>query len=113
VIVIHITLDRTNLVKACVASGHAKAGPRGGDIVCAAVSVLLRSFLRTVQSKEGICVQADASVEGRLSFTAAWTTDAGRGFLYPAGCYLVEGLRSVAEEYPAHCAVTIQTEEDV
>jgi hypothetical protein len=32
----------------------------------------------------------------------------GRGFLAAAGAFLIEGLRSVSQEYPEYCCLTIE-----
>jgi uncharacterized protein YsxB (DUF464 family) len=108
-ILIDVTLDEAGLLMSCEVSGHAGAGPRGGDIVCAAVSVLTRTAARVLSGREGIMLRADAPERGFFLLETDYSGD-GREFLSAAGTFLVEGLRSVAEEFPDYCTVTIHTE---
>jgi uncharacterized protein YsxB (DUF464 family) len=95
------------LLRSCRVSGHAGAGPRGGDIVCAAVSVLARTAMRALSGREGITVRGEAPERGVFRLEAECTA-AGREFLEVAGIFLTEGLVSVAEEYPDFCQVKIE-----
>jgi uncharacterized protein YsxB (DUF464 family) len=101
-------LDETGTLRACKASGHAGAGKPGADIVCAAVSVLMRTAARTLSSRKGIVMRSDAPEPGLLWLEADYTAE-GRGFLFAAGEFLIQGLASVAEEYPAYCRLNIRT----
>jgi uncharacterized protein YsxB (DUF464 family) len=107
VIKAEVVLDNGGLLKSCRVSGHAGAGPRGGDIVCAAVSVLTRTALRALSDREGITVRGEAPERGVFRLEAACTA-AGRVFLEAAGAFLTEGLVSDSEEYPDFCQVIIE-----
>jgi uncharacterized protein YsxB (DUF464 family) len=48
------------------ASGHAKAGPYGNDLVCCAVSVITQAAIIGLQSVVGIALQVNKS-SGQLS----------------------------------------------
>ena len=100
-------LDEEGILKTCKASGHAGAGRTGTDIVCAAVSVLMRTLVRTLSGKKGITVRCNAPQPGFLNLEAEYT-DEGKEFLSAAGVYLTEGLASVAEEYPGNCSLLIR-----
>ena len=104
---IEAVLDSGGILKTCTASGHAGAGKTGTDIVCAAVSVLMRTAVRTLSGKKGITIRCEAPKPGFLSLEADYTAD-GKEFLYAAGVFLTEGLASVAEEHPKHCKLTIR-----
>jgi uncharacterized protein YsxB (DUF464 family) len=106
VIRIEAALDRAGLLRACRVEGHAGAGPKGADLVCAAVSVLLRTALRTLSGKEGIVVRGRAPERGLLWLEADYTEE-GRGFLAGAGAFLIEGLMSVSEDFPDYCGIDI------
>ena len=110
-IVIDITLDNEGVLHSCTAQGHALAGQAGTDIVCAAVSVLLRTFLRLAEIRPELSVQADTARAGFIGFTVASTAQ-GRDFLRAAGGFLIEGLSSVAGEYPSNCKLTIKKKDD-
>jgi uncharacterized protein YsxB (DUF464 family) len=110
VITIAVVLDKSGLRKSCDVRGHAGAGKRGNDIVCAAVSVLARTALATLSGREGIAVRGGAPRRGEFTLETEAQNKAGRDFLAAAGAFLVEGLNSVAEEYPRSCCLTITKE---
>ncbi|GMO40409.1 MAG: hypothetical protein Pg6C_01220 [Treponemataceae bacterium] len=85
------------------AAGHAGYGSRGGDIVCAAVTILLRTAAETLETSEGIMVTPLEVAEGLLAFTAecAGGADARTAErLTTAGDFLAAGLGSLAREFP-------------
>ena len=102
-----LVLDEAGLLRSCRVSGHAGAGKRGSDIVCAAVSVLTRTIIRSLSGNKGITVRGSIPGQGDFSMEAEYTAD-GREFLAGAGAFLVEGLLSVSAEYPDHCKVYIE-----
>jgi uncharacterized protein YsxB (DUF464 family) len=106
---IEAVVDQSGILRACKASGHAGAGKAGTDIVCAAVSVLMRTAVRVLYGREGINVRYEAPERGLLFLEADYTAE-GRDFLSAAGIFLTEGLRSVAEEFPDYCRLIITTE---
>jgi len=105
---IEAVLDENGVLRACKAAGHAGAGPTGTDIVCAAVSVLLRTAVRALSGREGITLRWEAPEPGLLSMEADYTAE-GKDFLKAVGEYLINGLSSVAQEYPKNCSITIKT----
>jgi uncharacterized protein YsxB (DUF464 family) len=107
VIEIEAALDSGGVLRACKASGHAGAGKTGSDIVCAAVSVLMRTAARSLSGRKGITIRCEAPEPGFLFLEADYTAE-GREFLFAAGVFLTEGLASVAEEYPQYCRLTIR-----
>ena len=99
-------LDRAGIVVGYRAAGHAGSGIKGADIVCAAVSALSRAFLQALRGREGMKVHADAPERGQCSVELGYDGD-NKPFLEGAGAVLLEGLLSVAEEYPEFCKLTI------
>jgi uncharacterized protein YsxB (DUF464 family) len=99
-------VDEAGLLKSCRVSGHAGAGKRGRDLVCAAVSVLARTALKTLSGREGVMVRGGAPERG-LFWIETDFSGGGGDFLAGAGAFLLEGLASVAEEYPDFCEMTI------
>ena len=104
---IEAVLEGDGTLRACRASGHAGAGKAGTDIVCAAVSVLMRTALSVLSGKKGITVRGGAPEKGQMWLEAEYDAD-GKDFLYAAGLFLIEGLWSVAQEYPKNCKITIK-----
>jgi uncharacterized protein YsxB (DUF464 family) len=106
---IKLVLDEAGLLKVCTINGHGDAGKAGDDVVCAAVSVLIRTALRVLSDKPGIEIRGGAPERGALWMEADYTPE-GRDFLSAAGFFLTEGLRSVTEDYPRQCNMNIYTE---
>ncbi len=108
-ITIELYLDNGGLLKSCQVSGHAGAGRKGEDIVCAAVSVLTRTAYRTLSVKEGVKVRKAAPNRGEFRMEI---DDPGtdRSFLSAVGTFLQEGLISVSMEFPDHVTIHIEKE---
>ena len=105
-----MVLDEAGLLRSCRVSGHAGAGKRGSDIVCAAVSVLTRTIIRILSGRKGITLRGDITEQGKFHMEADYTAE-GREFLAAAGAFLVEGLLSVSAEFPDNCKVIVERRE--
>ncbi|MDR0323161.1 MAG: ribosomal-processing cysteine protease Prp [Treponema sp.] len=106
---IEAILEDDGTLRACRASGHAGAGKAGTDIVCAAVSVLMRTAFNVLSGRKNITVRGGAPEKGQLWLEADYEAD-GKDFLFAAGVFLIEGLSSVAKEYPQNCRLNISTQ---
>ena len=102
-----MVLDEAGLLRFCRVSGHAGAGKRGGDVVCAAVSVLTRTIIRVLSERKGISIRGSIPEQGNFQMEAEYTPEA-KEFLSAAGAFLIEGLLSVSEEFPDFCKVNIE-----
>ena len=96
------------LLKSCRIRGHSGAGPKGADIVCAAVSVLARTALKVLSERKGIDVRGEFPERGDFSLEILEVTAENREFLAGTGVFLKEGLVSVSGEYPGFCKVSIE-----
>jgi hypothetical protein len=67
----------------------------------------MRTALGVLSGKEGITMRGGAPEPGFLWMEADYTAE-GKDFLFAAGVFLVEGLRSVALEFPDYCTLTIR-----
>jgi len=102
---IEAVFDSDGVLRACKVCGHAGAGKTGTDIVCAAVSVLMRTALITLSERKEITVRGDAPEKGQIWLEADYEAE-GKDFLFAAGVFLINGLSSVAQEYPENCRLT-------
>jgi uncharacterized protein YsxB (DUF464 family) len=102
-----LVLENGGLLRSCKVLGHAGAGRRGGDVVCAAVSVLVRTVLRVLSGREGVTVRSGAPERGELWLEVEGTAE-NREFLAASGAFLSEGLLSVSGEFPEFCQVKIE-----
>jgi uncharacterized protein YsxB (DUF464 family) len=95
-----VTLDHSSLLRSLSISGHAEQGTAGHDIVCAAVSVLARTAGVVLSGKPYIMASVSAPVRGMLSLNIEYKRE-GEVYLSAVQDFLLEGLQSVAAEYPA------------
>ena len=102
-----MVLDEAGLLRSCRVQGHAGAGKRGNDIVCAAVSVLTRTIVPVLSNRGDIKIRGKAPEPGSFSMEVDYSRE-GMEFLAAAGAYLVEGLLSVQAEFPGYCKVIIE-----
>jgi len=106
VIQIDAVIDNDGVLRTCKASGHAGAGKAGNDIVCAAVSVLMRTACSILSGRKGIVLHYGAPEKGQMWLNVDYKAD-GKDFLNTSGLFLIEGLRSVAQEYPKNCKLDL------
>ena len=102
-----LVLDEAGLLRSCRVQGHAGAGLRGEDIVCAAVSVLTRTIVRVLSGRKGVTIRGSIPEQGNFMMEADYSPEA-REFLDAAGSFLIEGLMSVSAEFPDYCRVNIE-----
>jgi hypothetical protein len=103
---IEAELEEDGTLRACKALGHAGAGKSGEDIVCAAVSVLMRTACGILSDRKGITLRCGAPEKGQMWLEAGYEAD-GKDFLNTAGVFLIEGLSSIAREYPKNCKLNV------
>ena len=103
---IDIIVDEIGILRSCSVTGHADAGKTGEDIVCAAVSVLVRTLAQLLSNQKGIIIRSSAPLPGQLWLEIEYTAE-GKDFLSPAGEYLITGLKSLVQDYPANCKLKI------
>jgi hypothetical protein len=69
---------------------------------------LFRTAVSILSGREGITIKFGAPEKGRLWLEADYQAE-GKDFLSTAGVFLIEGLKSVAQEYPNNCKISIST----
>ncbi len=106
---VDVIQDTAGVFKSCRITGHADAGPKGSDIVCAAVSVLSRTALKLLSTKEGVRIHSKAPKRGELWFEVE-PTEETTPYITIVAAYLIEGIRSVAAEYPDNCTLILREE---
>ena len=106
-IIVDIVLDESALLYSCRVKGHSGAGKQGNDIVCAAVSVLTRTIVRVLDGRKDISMRGSIPARGEFNLELEYKSE-GREFLAATGTFLMEGLKSVSEEFPDNCTVNIQ-----
>jgi len=94
-----VTLGEGGNLVSVEASGHAGKGKRGADLVCAAVTVLLRTTAGVLTGR-GLAAAVQTAGRGNLSVRVTACTGADIPLLRYAADFLLEGLGSLAGEYP-------------
>lgn len=93
------------------AEGHSKAGKRGKDVICAAISTLTQTFAHVAESMDasGLCAKKTEieTADGELRVRVYPRTR------YKTACQLkldtvAEGLLMLQEEYPKNLVVEIR-----
>lgn len=109
---INVTLVRSEegLVLGCRAEGHAGFGKKGYDLVCAAVTVLIRTAARTMESRDRVVLEGTAPEPGLAGFRLVAFDRYDKDWLLGLGDGLMTGLLDIQEEYPGFCQVEIVRE---
>jgi uncharacterized protein YsxB (DUF464 family) len=84
------------------AEGHALFAPKGNDIVCAGVSILVQSLARALVS-HGIALEISTGDSGiKIGFDADDSGKPGDDFIAGSISMTLHGLAMMAESYPDH-----------
>jgi hypothetical protein len=88
----------------CEASGHASYAVSGSDIVCAAVSVLLRTAVQVLKETNGVVVTNDTASRGKLAFCVKvqQPDPETESRLICIADFIADGIGSIAAEYPEY-----------
>jgi len=102
-----VSFDKNGVIKNLQANGHAGFSKKGSDIVCSAVTILIRTAMQLLSQTEYITLAADTSSRGKLAFCVEIeeNLDGQRltqveSRLKCIADFLRSGLSSLSEEYP-------------
>jgi uncharacterized protein YsxB (DUF464 family) len=107
VVRIDIRLDQQKALRGFSVSGHAGSGPRGEDIVCAAVTVLFRTAARLLELQPDIRIRGSASEKGRMELQIEELPARRRRWIEGLSDFLVRGSRDLQEENPKAIALRV------
>ena len=97
---ITLSYGKNGVIKKCHANGHANFSKKGTDIVCAAVTVLIRTAMQVLSHNEDVLLIADASARGNLSFSVE------EAQLKCIGDFLRTGILALTKEFPENVILT-------
>ena len=92
----------------CRVEGHSGWGNAGGDIICAAVSILGCTCVNALESICGIQADITANDDGILSFRLPEITAAENEKAQILMGALKQGLSDLAAEYPRNVTLSIK-----
>jgi uncharacterized protein len=108
VIAAKLVLDADGRIALFEAEGHSKKGPIGGDIVCAAFSVLSRSAYEALAGLPGIEMEGLAPSRGRLRFAVKSIAPESGERAAGIADFLLAGISGLEREYPGEVGLTIE-----
>ena len=92
----------------CRIEGHSGWADAGGDIVCAAVSILGCTCVNALESVCGVIPLVTENVDGALAFELPDRTEAENGKAQILMGALRQGLKDLAAEYPRYVSLSIK-----
>ena len=97
----------------CEAKGHSLFSVKGSDIVCSAVTSLLRTSLYVLESNDSVTVKASATERGMLSFGVEKKSEDEKAsyLLMHSKDFLEKGLTLICEQYPENVSLKINFDE--
>lgn len=97
----------------CDALGHAGFAENGKDIVCSAVTILMRTAMQVLSETSGINFKTDVSLRGHLSFEAGIKESDSRlqEKLLTIGDFLQAGFGSLEKEFPKNITLDLKLED--
>jgi uncharacterized protein YsxB (DUF464 family) len=107
VIQVEIRLDPQGALREFRVSGHAGAGSKGEDLVCAAVSVLFRTAARLLQLQPDVAVRGNAAHTGDLFLRIDSIPPKRRDWLGGITGFLLQGALDLQEENPQAISVRV------
>ena len=98
-------------VRRLTATGHAVAGPLGGNIVCAAASVLIRTAARALEEESGIRLTGGAGARGEFLAEIESVSPDRLDWVRGVTDSLLRGLEDLAADYPHEVEVRFEAME--
>jgi len=105
---VETVLDGRGIVATVSAKGHSGTGAKGENVLCAAVSVLLRTAYETLASADGIAITGTAGRPGDFSFSVRSVDDEISSWARGVTDSLLTGLSSLDREYPGELTILLR-----
>ncbi|MBQ6779902.1 MAG: ribosomal-processing cysteine protease Prp [Treponema sp.] len=106
---ITLVCGKDGVLRSCVAEGHAGFAAKGHDIVCAAVTMLIRTAMQVLSETDGVTLHADTAERGFLAFEVEQAAGEKTERLVCITDFLECGLQSLQSEYPQFVRLQKQT----
>lgn len=107
---IALQYNGSGLLVGLSADGHAGQGDRGGDVACAAVSVLIQTAARLLEGYDGVVVEGKTPKEGRMELKVVTIKTLEDRWLRGITDFITLGLNDIEKEYPKALRITVKTE---
>ena len=104
---IGITIDNDGNLGSLRAEGHSMTAGRGANIVCAAVSALLRASVRALDARAGVNTVISADEPGFLELFVE-SASGDEQWLSGITEMLLAGLLETERDYPGECRIDLR-----
>ena len=94
-------------LRALKATGHGLTGKPGDDLLCASVSILLRSAAMGIESIPGIKIAGGSPEEGHLSLKIQELPEKYSDEVRGITRSLLIGLQGLADDYPNNLSIEV------
>ena len=100
--VVTLSYGKNGVIKKCQANGHAGFSKKGSDIVCSAVTILIRTAIQVLSHNENVLLATDTSKRGNLSFEVSAKSENPKteAQLESIGDFLRTGFLALTKEFP-------------
>jgi uncharacterized protein YsxB (DUF464 family) len=105
VITIRIKQDERGCIRKCDAKGHSLLNDHGSDILCAAVTILLRTVSRVLYTDRGIGFKGNVPGTGNLGFMVKWIPEPKVARMQGISDFLMRGLKDLEADYPGRLKI--------
>ena len=101
-ILVTLSTGKDGALIECKANGHACFSQKGTDIVCAAVTTLLKTSMQVLSQIEEVTLNADTSERGNLAFRVSVNkeSDSVKTRLQCTADFIRTGIKSLSASYP-------------
>ncbi len=103
-----VVIDGYGKLTELTVSGHALGLQKGGNIVCAAVTVLVRTAARMLEAVPGIQVSGGAAERGEFTLSVDSVDDNKVALVKTVGDFLVQGIGDLQSEFPEDCTLKVR-----
>ncbi len=100
-------LDISGCLKGIDANGHSGSAARGKDLICSAVSTLLRTVSRTLEIEPSVELFGSTEEQGELRLRCNLLEESKREWLGGVSSFIVLGLKDLEAEYPSFCRIQL------
>jgi uncharacterized protein YsxB (DUF464 family) len=102
-----VRLSPAGCIEELRASGHAGEGRRGGNVVCAAATALLRTAADVLSARTGVRCEGEAPAEGELRFSVKEVPTDSLEWARGVTDFLLQGCGRIGSEAPEAVSVQI------
>ena len=106
-ILVTVATDGCGLMRSVSVTGHALGLRKDGNIVCAAVTILIRTAARLLEAEPGVRVTGGPGARGEFKLLIESVDEGKFELVKNVGDYFLRGVRDLQAEFPDDCAVQV------